>query len=229
MLKTETTETRHWHPLAFGAGCGLSILLLASWLVEPTRSLWLALDDRFFFAVNRALASDRGWQVFWAIVNNRLIDIVSALTFVGLFVFFVWRRRKEQLDLFIARGLLLTLMVLAAKQIAEVLAMLIDRDSPTLVHPDSIRLSQLVPGIPTKDAGQVVFPGDHATILLVCAGVLTFYLPRRYAVVAWSAAVFFSVPAWSWRTWLTATSLVRLDCGFHAHLRFRHASHRVDR
>jgi membrane-associated phospholipid phosphatase len=123
-----------------------------------------------------------------------MVDIVSAFAFVGLYAFFARRHRGEQLDRTVARGILLTGMVLASKQIAEALAMLIDRDSPTLVHPDAVRLSELVPAIPTKDVGYVVFPGDHATILLVCAGVLTFYLPRRYAVVAWIAAVVFSVP-----------------------------------
>jgi membrane-associated phospholipid phosphatase len=185
---------RDWHPVAFAAGCGSCILLLVSWFIEPTRSLWLALDDSFFFAVNRSLESDGFWQVVWAIANNRLVDVASALTFIGLYALYGGRFNRGQTDLFIARGLLLTGMVVAAKQIAEAVAMLVERTSPTLVHPGAVRLSELVPDFPTKDVGHVVFPGDHATILLVCAGCLTFYLPRRYAFVAWIAAVAFSVP-----------------------------------
>lgn len=185
---------RGWHPVAFATGCGFCVLLLLSWFIEPTRPLWLALDERFFFAVNRSLASSRGWQVFWAIANNRMVDIVSALCFVALYGHFVRRHFRQQIDLSIARGLLLTGMVVAAKQIAEALAVLVGRISPTLIYPDAARLSELVPGLPTKDTGYVVFPGDHATILLVCAGFMTFYLPRRYAVAAWVAAVAFSVP-----------------------------------
>jgi len=183
-----------WHPVAFAAGCGFCVLLLLSWFIEPTRSLWLALDERFFSAVNLSLASSKGWQVFWAIANNRAVDIVSALTFVALYGHCFRRHYRQQIDLSIARGLLLTGMVVASKQIAEALAVLVGRTSPTLVYPGAVRLSELVPGFPTKDAGYVVFPGDHATILLVCAGFLTFYLPRRYSVVAWIAAVAFSIP-----------------------------------
>jgi membrane-associated phospholipid phosphatase len=165
-----------------------------SWLIEPTRSLWLTLDERFFFAVNRSLASSRGWQIFWAIANNRLVDVVSALTFLGLYAHSVRHHAREQIDLIVARGLLLTGMVVAAKQIAEALALLVGRTSPTLAHPEAIRLSEVLPGFPTKDTGYVVFPGDHTTILVVCAGVLTYYLPRGYAAVAWIAAAVFSAP-----------------------------------
>ena len=194
-METHRQTLEHdWHPVAFAAGCGFCVLLLVSWFVEPTRSLWLALDDSFFFAVNRSLASSRGWQVFWAIANNRMVDIVSAFTFVALYTFFVWRSTSVPTERYIARGLLLTGLVIAAKQIAEALAVLVGRTSPTIVYPDAVRLSQLVPGFPTKDTGHVVFPGDHATILLVCAGFLTFYLPRRYAVAGWMAAGAFSTP-----------------------------------
>ena len=183
-----------WHPLAFALGCGSGVILLATWFIEPTRSLWLVLDERFFFLVNDSLVTAGAWQDFWALANNRIFDVVSALTFVGLFTYFVGRHRRDQLVRFVARGLLLTGMVVAAKQIAEALAMVVNRKSPTLVFPDAVRLSELVPEIPTKDVGYVVFPGDHATILLVCAGFLTFYLPRRYAVIGWIATVIFSAP-----------------------------------
>ncbi len=194
-METHRQHLEHdWHPVAFAAGCGFCVLLLVSWFIEPTRPLWLALDDHFFFAVNRTLASSRGCQIFWAIANTRGVDIVSALTFVALYSHCVRRHDRLQVDLSIARGLLLTGLVVAAKQIAEALAVLVGRTSPTLVYPGAVRLSELVPEFPTKDAGYVVFPGDHATILLVCAGFMTFYLPRRYSVVAWIAAVAFSIP-----------------------------------
>ncbi len=194
-MKTPQQQLEHdWHPVVFTAGCGFCVMLLASWLIEPTRSLWLALDEHFFFAVNRSLASSKGWPLFWAIANNRMVDVVSALTFVALYGHSVGRHFKQQVDLSIARGLLLTGMVVTAKQISEALAMLVGRMSPTLVYPGAVRLSELVPGLPTKDAGHVVFPGDHATILLVCAGFLAFYLPRSSSVAAWIAAVAFSIP-----------------------------------
>lgn len=50
-----------WHPAAFILGCGLSIALLMSWFLEPTRSLWLTIDENVFWALNDSLAWGRGW------------------------------------------------------------------------------------------------------------------------------------------------------------------------
>lgn len=194
MRTQRRTRDPDWHPLVFALGCGSSLVLLASWFFEPTRSLWSALDTWFFNLVNGSLGASREWQVFWALANNRIVDVASALIFVALYATFVWRYRRKETNRFVARGLLLTAMVVASKQIAEAIAMVVDRKSPTLVFPDAVRLSELVPEIPTKDVGNVVFPGDHATILLICAGFLTFYLPKGYAAASWLAAVIFSVP-----------------------------------
>ena len=181
-----------WHPAAFVLGCGLSIALLMSWILEPTRSLWLTLDENVFWALNDSLAWGRGWQVFWAVANNRAVDIVAALSVIGLFAVFVLRKGRERTEFFVAVGLLLTILVYSASQIAG--AIMISRPSPTVVHSDALRLSQLVSWIPTKDISGDGFPGDHAVVLLICAGVITYYLPRAYALAAWVLAVVFTVP-----------------------------------
>ncbi len=181
-----------WHPVAFILGCGLSIALLMSWILEPTRSLWLTLDDNFFWAVNDSLAWGRGWQVFWAVANNRAVDAVATLSFFGLFVHFNVRKGQERTEFLLAIGLMLTGLLIAAIQIAG--AIMIGRPSPTLVHPDALRLSELVFWIPTKDSAGDSFPGDHAVVLLICAGVITYYLPRAYAAAAWMLAVIFMIP-----------------------------------
>lgn len=191
-----------WHPAAFILGCGLSIALLMSWILEPTRALWLTLDENVFWAVNNSLAWGRGWQVFWAVANNRAVDAVAALSFFGLFVHFIVRRGRERTEGYLAIGLMLTGLLIAAIQIAG--AIMVTRPSPTVVFPGAIRLSELVSWIPTKDFAGDSFPGDHAVVLLICAGVITFYLPRAYATAAWVLAVVFTAPRLvSGAHWLT--------------------------
>jgi membrane-associated phospholipid phosphatase len=87
---------------------------------------------------------------------------------------------------------MLTLILFVGKQIAD--AIPVSRPSPTLVYPDALRLSLLVPDIRAKDFAYDAFPGDHALVLLLCAGVFTYFLPRAHAVAAWFLALVFSIP-----------------------------------
>ncbi len=182
-----------WHPATFIAGSILSLALLASWFVEPARSLWLALDERFFWFTNQTLAPERPWQVLWAATNVRAFDLLAALSMVGLYAHYTLRRGRDQMARLIAVGLMLTSLLVVAKRFADALS-LVHRRSPTLVHAESHRLSELVPWIPTKDAAVDSFPGDHCMVLLICAGVISYYLPRAWAAIAWVIAALFTVP-----------------------------------
>jgi len=182
-----------WHPTAFVTGNILSVALLASWFVEPTRSIWLAVDEHFFRITNDALARGRSWQVLWAAANSRAVDLIAALSMVGLYAHYVLRRGRDRLDRFVAVGMMLTGFLVVAKRFADALAV-VHRRSPTLTHTDAHRLSELVSWIPTKDAAGDSFPGDHCMVLLICAGVISFYLPRAWAAGAWIVAGAFTVP-----------------------------------
>jgi hypothetical protein len=127
-----------------------------SWFFEPTRSLWLALDENVFWALNNSLAWGRGWQVFWAIANNRAVDIVAALCIIGLFAHFVLRKARDRMDFFVAVGLMLTGLIYVGSQLTG--AIFVERPSPTLVHPNAMRLSELVFWIPTERRLQRRFP-----------------------------------------------------------------------
>jgi membrane-associated phospholipid phosphatase len=187
-----TERSDSWHPAVFGVGCVLSVVYLASWFFEPTRSLWQVLDDKVFWAFNDSLASAAWWQVLWAVANNRAVDIVAALSMIGLFAHFVLCRARDRTDFFVAVGLMLTGLILIGNRISAVLP--VERKSPTLLYPDALRLTRLVPWIPTKDTAGDCFPGDHAMVLFLCAGVISYYLPRAYAVVAWVLAAVFMLP-----------------------------------
>jgi membrane-associated phospholipid phosphatase len=185
-------RSERWHPAVLASGCVVSIAYLASWFLEPTRSLWLALDENVFWAFNHSLATGTWWQVLWAVANNRAVDGVAALCMIGLFAHFVLRQARDRVNFFVAVGLMLTGLILVGNRISAVLP--VERKSPTLLHPDALRLTRLVPWIPTKDSAGDCFPGDHAMVLFMCAGVITYFLPRAYAVSAWVVAVVFMVP-----------------------------------
>ncbi|MEJ2187981.1 MAG: hypothetical protein P8Y93_00960, partial [Acidobacteriota bacterium] len=119
-----------WHPVALALGCSVSVALLASWLLEPTRSLWLALDERVFWSLNGSLACCRAWQVLWALANNRMVDVVAAVAMVGLYLHFMLRAGPVARDRLVAVGAMLTGLVLVAVQIGKALP--IRRPSATL-------------------------------------------------------------------------------------------------
>jgi FAD/FMN-containing dehydrogenase/membrane-associated phospholipid phosphatase len=185
-------RSENWHPATLVSGCVLSIVYLASWFLEPTRALWLALDERVFWALNNSLAWGTGWQVVWAAANNRAVDVVAAVCMIGLFAHFVLRKAGDRTNFFVAIGVLLTGLIYAGSRIS--VAIDVGRLSPTLVHPDAHRISELVSWIPTKDSAYNCFPGHHALVLFICAGVITYYLPRAYAIAAWALTVVFTAP-----------------------------------
>jgi len=181
-----------WHPLVLALGAGLSVGLLATWFLEPTRSAWLYLDEKVFWAFNETLADGRLWQGFWAVANSRLGDVLSAAMMIGVYLHFMFRQGREAKGRIIAVGVLLTGLVIIAERLGHFLP--VHRPSPTLLHADALRLSGLVSWIATKDYSGDSFPGDHGTVVLICAGVITYYLPRNYAIAAWLLALFWVLP-----------------------------------
>lgn len=192
VVRLPSERTREWHPAAFALGCSLSLILLLSWFLEPTRSMWLTIDDKVFWTLNSSLADKRAWQVFWAAANNRAVDIITGLSLVGLFAHFVLHSDRDRIDSIISVFLTIVGLGIAGSQIGK--AMAVSRWSGTMLHPEALRLSELVTWIPTKDISGDSFPGDHATVLLIVAGIVTYYLPRSYAAVAWLVALVFMTP-----------------------------------
>ncbi len=195
------TEPR-WRPLLLLTGNLIALLLFASWLLEPTRSLWLALDEQVFWAANHSLAEGELWQKTWAIANNRAFDLVAAAAMILLYAHFVFFRDRENLTRYIAIGVLMTISILVIVKTGKWIP--IERPSGTFIYPEALRLSDLLPHINPKDASDDSFPGDHGLVLLICAGFIAFYLPRTYAAFALLFTVIFTVPRlMSGAHWLT--------------------------
>lgn len=169
-----------------------AILLFSSWLYEPTRSLWIAIDTSAFWAMNDSLRWCEVWQWIWALANNRGFDLISAIGMVSVFAHYALKYDRNNLHRYFAILVFTGLTALLAMEIGT--AIPIERPSATQQFSDVVRLSELVTEIKTKDSSGDSFPGDHGTALIVFAGFALFYLSRRHGLVASLLAVVFAMP-----------------------------------
>lgn len=176
----------------------LAAVLLTSWLVPPTSQFWKFLDQLVFRSLNGSLVASKTWQWIAALSNCRGFDVLAGGVMVGLLSLHVvqsehTRRRSGWNGLAI-----LVLGVLVGRWFfMDALvhgAMGYHRPSPSLVIAETLRLTELVPNVPTKDASPWSFPGDHGYVLFCIALFLTFRSSRRLAVTAWCAAAALALP-----------------------------------
>lgn len=201
----------HWRPYILITTNLFGIILFVSWLLDPTRSLWMELDNRAFWAMNNSLADGWAWQWLWAITNHRLFDLVAAASMLLLFAHRCLIGDRGNLNRYIAIGILLLLTALIASQIGKALP--IQRISGTFEYPEAIRISQLVPVL-AKDTAIDSFPGDHGLILLLFAGFVAFFMPRIYGFIAFIMVIAFTLPRMmSGAHWLTDEIVGALSIG----------------
>ena len=188
---------------------------MLSWLIEPTRGLWLALDESLFWAMNQSLTWSEGWQRLWAIANNRAFDLVAAASMLLLFAHQALLRDRPRLQHYIAVGIFMFITLLLMLLISKELP--IERPSATAQFPEALRLTQLVPDIPTKDYSSDSFPGDHGLVLLLCAGFALAYLPRAHGILALLFMVIFTLPRlMSGAHWVTDEIVGAMSIGLFA-------------
>jgi len=148
----------------------IAFALLGSWLIPQTRIFWDKLDSAFFFLVNGTLPWSVGWAKFWALANKRIVDIISLLAVGSFFAHIYFKtpalKRKEFACQLVAFGTFLGFFILLYHAIDTLFLEDFKRHSPSLVLTPAYRLSHMFPGIETKDASSVSFPGDHAFFLM---------------------------------------------------------------
>jgi membrane-associated phospholipid phosphatase len=186
----------------------LACVLFSSWLIPVTRSIWDALDEAIFFALNGSLAGSTFWQSFWAIANWRPFDIIAASLI--LIIGFNWiyqLNRDQRLTALSGLGVLLVI-ILITRFSAALLLYLTDyqRYSPSITLTPAYRLSELITWISAKDYHKDCFPGDHGYVVIACIvffylqagkrwGLLTllllspFMLPRLFSGAHWATDI----------------------------------------
>ncbi len=181
--------TQRWHlPALIGVHL-LTLLLLLSWRWAPTAMLWQQLDQQVFFALNGSLPDAPGWQALWALLNNRLADLLPLAVILASLALPGLGLRRNQLHRALVGFFLLLVLMLPYREGLHELAALLKWSglSPSLTLQPAYLLSELVPEIPTKDRAYDSFPGDHATVLWLWAGYLI--LLQRSWVSLWALLV----------------------------------------
>lgn len=188
----------------------LAALLVVSWLLPLTRNLWDRLDESTFFFLNGSLIDNPHSQAFWAVANHRIVDILSAFCMAGLFLFYVLKGPKNTLNQrvyeFIISSVVIVSSALFIKMVIGPLIsdMGINRLSPSLELKPVVRISDTVDWISVKETSRHSFPGDHAAVLFIWAGLLAFVGGWRYLLIVVPYCILFSLPRLvSGAHWLT--------------------------
>ena len=175
--------------------CQLSaVVLYLSWLVGPFRTYWDQLDRAVFLILNTSLDAGRGWQLFWAVANNRLFDLVAGILMLTIFLRYIFAENQKFVQNRTAITIFILFYSLAATLILKSTVCNLDRLSPTLTIENSIRLSELFPSIPLKDASSVCFPGDHATVLFLFTAFIWYFGGKKYGIAGLFLSILFSLP-----------------------------------
>ncbi|MCW8944342.1 MAG: phosphatase PAP2 family protein [Sedimenticola sp.] len=189
---------RIWYPLAFILCHLFAVMIYGSWLFEPTRTLWDALDNQVFYLLNGSLEQSESWQVFWASANTKMADIATGLGMIGFFFLYIFSgpkgQRIERLSMF---GMMASMILLSqdgglVDLYKETIS--VSRASPSLMLEPVYRLSELVPHIQAKDASHGSFPGDHGIVTLIWVGCIWFFASWRWGVAATLIGVLILLP-----------------------------------
>ena len=115
----------------------LAVILLASWLWQPTRQLWDALDVQLFHLLNTPLSTSRTWAYIWAAGNMRPVDAGVGLILLGILIKgnFVFAGAQVRRALFVLLGLLALLLLIRMGFVEVLKIMQWRRDSPSLTTP----------------------------------------------------------------------------------------------
>ncbi len=179
----------------------LALVLLASWRWPPTRGLWDRVDADVFHLLNAPLAESAAWAHVWAVGNMRPVDLVVGLLMLVFLVkgnwIFAATQVRQALYAFLA-VLVLLLLIRAGPLTQLVNAMHWQRSSPSLTVDGAVRLVALFPDWERnwhmKDASTRSFPGDHGSIVLLWAMLLSFLAQGSRRWLVWLLALLFMLP-----------------------------------
>jgi Kdo2-lipid A phosphotransferase len=178
-------------------------LLMFSWLMPLTATDWYALDIRTFFLVNGWVSHNRFAQIFWSIANCRLFDLLP----LSVIIFSVLAK-----DFFIEedqireKAVLFFVLILTMFIVRHIIGAIYGnvRFSPSSELNPAYLLTELVPGINSKDMATDSFPSDHGMIMLTWMGFMLVYARKYYKLLALIIGPLFCLPRLvSGAHWLT--------------------------
>lgn len=179
----------------------IAIALLCIWLWPAGHSAFTAFDEALFALLNQPLATNTGWRYLWTVGSLRPFDALVGLILLLLLIRGDWVFKAAQVRQafwgFIATLVLLLVIRALFSKLCDHMGW--QHDSPTLVLPGAVHLSDWYPHLEKKwelkDQSSASFPGDHASVLLIWALYMTYSSRRALQrLVIWGLAVLFMMP-----------------------------------
>jgi membrane-associated phospholipid phosphatase len=179
----------------------IALLLMASWLWQPTRAIWDGFDAWLFHWLNAPLANHPIWATIWAIGNMRPVDaaigLIMLITIIKSDFIFSGAQVRGALYAFLALLLLMLLIRIALfDQALKFLQW--KRASPSLVVDGAVRLTALFPGWEQKwalkDSSKQCFPGDHASVLFIWTAMLLYFARGKALFFVWLLTIIYALP-----------------------------------
>jgi membrane-associated phospholipid phosphatase len=199
-MLNDSLFSSHWRIKPLIALNLIAIMVLLSWLWQPTRVIWDAIDVMLFDNLNHPLASNLFLAKLWAITNMRPVDMGVGLILFGLLIKKNWALPAHQVRrAFMAMFALLVLLLLVRFGFDAILkALHWKRSSPSLALPEAVRLTQMFPDwtahLYLKDSSEQCFPGDHASVLMVWLMLIWGFLRGAKLALACALTAFFMLP-----------------------------------
>lgn len=173
--------TPRWRPLSAGLLAAIGVIALISIMIPAGQAGWRSLDEATFRALNGTLAGGGAWTTFWAWANYRPVDLLSALLMLAFLVLPGPVFRPEEVRRALFGFFAILFLGLLVREFLDTTAehLGLVGPSPSLIYEPSYRLTEMVPGLDTKDSSKESFPGDHASVLISWAMYLLY---RRVGV-----------------------------------------------
>ena len=192
--------TPQWRPRALLACHIVALLLLASWLWQPSRNLWDQFDLQLFTLLNEPVHAAGLWANTWAIGSMRPVDLGVGVLMLAVMLkanfIFTGAQVRKALYGFLSVLLVMLLFRVGFAELVKLMGW--QRPSASLVVEGAARLTELFPGWEErwdmKDSASRSFPGDHASVLLIWAMFMSFFARTWRLLLVWTMALIFILP-----------------------------------
>lgn len=173
-------------------------LIILSWNIPVTRSIWDYVDQKSFFFLHKWILTSTFWQNFWAIANHKRVDWLHDILMASFFFYYIKQgklniRIKRIAELFVSILCFSSVICLINKTLIPTY-LCISRHSPSLMYEGAIRLSTKINWLYIKDHSRTCFPADHGTTAVLFVTTVFFLMGRRMGFIALLYGIIFCLP-----------------------------------
>ncbi len=191
------SKYKHWNIQQLIIAHLFAAILILTWLLPYTHHLWDLIDIGTFQILNHNLEGHPKIQIFAALTNHRLFDIITA-SIMFLPIYLYMKKEKgtcfnKHFSTFFAFALYSTITMITVRFFINSI-LDIHRLSPSHLQDYVIRLSAALPRLHIRDASSNSFPGDHTAVLFLWTGFLWHIGSWRYGIPAMLFAIIASLP-----------------------------------